>query len=75
MKKINIFNTEYQSILENIRLKLVTYPFYSKKHKIQFALLGKRNVKMFFKIYPIDNLIFVFDFFSVKKDPNSINKL
>lgn len=32
-EEINIFNTEYESILANIRLKLVTYPFYSKKTK------------------------------------------
>lgn len=74
-EEIRVFNSEYEKILENVRLKLVTYPFYSKKHKIQYALLGKKNVKMFFKIYPEDNLIFVFDFFNVRKDPSSINKL
>ncbi|KFC20177.1 hypothetical protein [Chryseobacterium sp. FH1] len=74
-KEIKVFITEYENVIENVKIKLVSYPYYSKKHKIQFALMGKKNVKMYFKIYPEENLIFVFDFFIVRKDPNKLNKL
>ena len=74
-KEIRVFISEYENVIENVKIKLVSYPYYSKKHKIQFAFMGKKNVKMFFKIYPKENLIFVFDFFIVRKDPNKLYKL
>jgi len=74
-KEIRVFISEYENVIENIKIKLVSYPYYSKKQKIQFALIGKKNVKMFFKIYPKENLILIFDFFIVKKDPNKLYKL
>lgn len=74
-KEVKTFVEEYESVVDNLKAKLVTYPFYSRTHKIQYALIGKKHVKMFFKIYPKENLILVFDFFNVKKNPNKINKL
>ena len=71
-KEIKVFISEYENVIENIKIKLVSYPYYSKKDKIQFALMGKKNVKMFFKVYPNENTIFVFDFFLVRKDPNNL---
>lgn len=74
-KEVNSFIEEYEFVINNLKQKLVSYPFYSKKHKIQYALIGKKHVKVFFKIYPKENLILIFDFFNVKKDPKKINKL
>lgn len=74
-KEIQAFISEYENVIENIKIKMISYPYYSKKHQIQFALMGNKNVKMFFKIYPKENLIFVFDFFIVRKDPNKLYKL
>ena len=73
-KEIRVFISEYESVVENVKIKLVSYPYYSKKDKIQFALMGKKNVKMFFKVYPKENTLFVFDFFIVRKDPNKLYK-
>jgi len=73
--KVADIHYKEMNVIENIKIKLVSYPYYSKKHQIQFALMGKKNVKMFFKIYPKENIIFVFDFFIVRKAPKKLYKL
>lgn len=74
-KQTRVFISEYEKVIENVKIKLVTYPYYSKKHQIHFALIGKKNVKMYFKVYPKDNIILVFDFFKVKRNPEKLYKL
>ena len=74
-KQTRVFISEYEKVIENVKIKLVTYPYYSKKHQIYFALIGKKNVKMYFKVYTKDNIILVFDFFKVKRNPEKLYKL
>ena len=74
-KQTRVFISEYEKVIENVKIKLVPYPYYSKEHKIHFALIGKKNIKMYFKIYPKESIILVFDFFNVRKDPEKLYKL
>jgi len=67
-KELETLKKEINRELENVSIGLVKHQEYSAG--IFYAFVGKKNVKMFYTIEK--NEILVLDFFSVKKDPASI---
>ncbi|SIS43580.1 hypothetical protein SAMN05421789_1013 [Kaistella chaponensis] len=73
-KQTRVFISEYEKVIENVKIKLVTYPYYSKKHQIHFALIGKKNVKCTLKfIQKITSFWFLISLRSKEIPKNYIN--
>lgn len=67
-KELETLKREINQELGNISSGLVKHQKYSDE--IYFVLVGKNNVKMFYTIS--EDEILVLDFFSVRKDPESL---
>lgn len=68
-REMEVLKREINDQLQNILTGLVKHQEYSSG--IYFALVGKKNVKMYYTVN--NDEILVLDFFNVRKNPDSLD--
>lgn len=72
-KQIDNFKNDIESFINSLEIGIVNYPHY-RNSKIQYALLGKKQVTLYF-IKVSENNYDILLFWANKKNPQNIKKL
>ena len=72
-KQIDNFRNDIETFIQSLELCIVNYPHY-KNSKIQFALLGNKQVTIYF-VKISENNYDVLLFWANKKNPQQLKKL
>ena len=72
-KQIDNFRNDIETFIQSLELGIVNYPHY-KNSKIQFALLGNKQVTIYF-VKISENNYDIFLFWANKKNPQLLKKL
>lgn len=72
-KELKTLQVDIQKIILSVKEGLITYPKYKKHKEIKFALVGKKQVKIFFEI-SLD-VCEILLFWPSKSNPEMLQKL
>ncbi len=72
INEINNFKLDILKFREHLNNRIITFPKYNSN--ISYALVGKRNVKIFFKVVSKKEVVIIL-FWANKKDPNLLKNL
>ena len=72
-KQIDNFRNDIETFIQSLELGIINYPHY-KNSKIQFALLGNKQVTTYF-VKISENNYYVLLFWANKKNPQQLKKL
>ncbi|MCU7617011.1 hypothetical protein NZ698_07360 [Chryseobacterium sp. PBS4-4] len=72
-KELKLFNKDLEKLIESFNDQLISYQTIDSDKKLQFALLGKKQVKVYFKMK--EDFIEILLFLPSKSNPENIQKL
>lgn len=71
-REIKIFNKDLERLIQSFQDELISYPFVESESQVRFALIGKRQVKVYFDVR--EDLIEILLFLPSKGNPQNILK-
>ena len=66
-KEIQNLNNDFEKFIQSLDDRIISYPKINSKDNLRFALIGKKQVKVFFELH--DDSVEILLFWANKKDP------
>ncbi|MGA9211724.1 hypothetical protein [Kaistella sp.] len=72
-KELRIFENDFRQFIKSLEEKIISYPFAEEQKVLRFALLGKKQVKVYFDLQADSAEIILF--LPSKSNPEKINQI
>lgn len=72
-KEIRNLNNDLKNLINSLNDRIISYPKINSKDNLRFALIGKKQVKVFFELK--DDCVEILLFWANKKNPENVKHL
>ena len=72
-KEIQNLNNDFEKFIQSLDDRIISYPKINSKDNLRFALIGKKQVKVFFELH--DDSVEILLFLPSKGNPENLKKL
>lgn len=72
-KELKLFKTDLKKFKQSLNDKIISYPTVDSDNKLRFALLGKKQVKVYFDVQ--DDFVEILLFLLSKGNPLNLQKI